>query len=421
MAITISVSDVNGDGSGINFSQYLAAFETTFEKSGYGAFSDPTDDTGLSAEAYVSTDEDGPSVIFGSGSDDWTYDMTTHVISGSLSTIQFGSNTVYDEDTDTYSNNAEIKISGLGIADTSTSSGTMVNDLMNSDTDSLVAYLKANDLVFKGSTGDDVFTAYSHNDTLSGGNGDDTLKGGAGTDKLLGGAGDDTLVGGSGNDTLSGSVGDDSLTGSVGTDILNGGDGKDALSGGEGKDTLSGGKGNDTLSGGAGNDTLGGGVGNDTLSGGDGNDVLTGSDGADTLSGGNDNDTLYGGDGNDTLAGGDGKDVLIGGAGNDTLAAGAGDDTLTGGLGNDKLTGGSGADTFIFIGKNGTDTITDFAEGSAGTDVITFDNNALNSYADVLAAATDTDAGLMISFSGGSVLLTGVVEADLHKSDFDFV
>jgi Ca2+-binding RTX toxin-like protein len=277
MAITIKVSDADGDGTGINFSKYLAQFEKNFEKTGYGAFSNPTDDTGFSAEDYVSYDEaDGQSVIFGSGADDWTYDLATHVISGDLSTITFGFGTSYDEEADIYSNDADIVISGLGITGTSTSSGTIINDLMNSETDSLVAYLKSDAIVFKGSSGADVFSGYGHDDRITGG------------------------------------------------------------------------------------------------------------------------------------------------GGNDTLAGGAGDDTLNGGKGRDMLSGNKGDDTFVFSGKTGYDTISDFQEGKSGGDVISFDDKIFDSFRDVIDAAKDTRKGVLIEYDGGKLLLTDVEISGLHKGDFDF-
>ncbi|EKE69942.1 type I secretion C-terminal target domain-containing protein, partial [Gallaecimonas xiamenensis] len=68
------------------------------------------------------------------------------------------------------------------------------------------------------------------------------------------------------------------------------------------------------------------------------------------------------------LHGSDNADVLYGTAGNDMLYGGDGNDILAGGLGNDLLSGGQGADSFHWSqGETGTDTITDFSQG---TDVL---------------------------------------------------
>ena len=199
MAIKISI----GSNAGINFQSYLKAYAADFVKTGYGSFSKPTDDTGFSAKDYVSYDEaSGQSAIFGSGSDDWTYAIATHVISGELSTITFGFDTVEDEDNSIFTNSADVKIKGLDIEDMTTSEGSLVNDLMNSDISSLVALLKGESLIFKCGKGDDTLKGYGEDDVLKGGNGDDTLKGGGGDDKLIGGKGDDLLVGGGGDDTF---------------------------------------------------------------------------------------------------------------------------------------------------------------------------------------------------------------------------
>jgi Ca2+-binding RTX toxin-like protein len=305
MAITIQLTDANKDGKGINFAQYLTQYEANFEKTGYGSFSKPTSDDGFSAKDYVTYDEDtGQSVIFESGSDDWTYDLSTHVITGSLSAIQFGFNTTENEETETYSNSADVRITGLNINSITTSGGTLINDLMNSETSSLVAKLMAQSIIFKGSTGNDVLAGYGKNDQLFGN---------AGNDKLTGAGGKDTLAGGQGNDKL------------------------------------------------------------------------------------------------------------YGGVGNDNLNGGAGADYLDGGLGVDVLAGGGGKDTFFFNKSYGRDTITDFQAGRAHADVIVFDDKIFDSYADVLAAAKNTNDGVLISYSGGKLLLEDLTIADLHKNDFDFV
>ncbi|WP_137156864.1 calcium-binding protein [Rhizobium sp. FKL33] len=322
MALTISVTDANNDGEGINFASYLKNFAATYQSSGYGSFNNPDDSDSFKGEGYVTmANEDGDggtSVIFDS-EDGFTYDLSTHVVSGNLSSITFGTDTSYDESTETYSNSSDIVISGFSSYATTTSDGQVMGDIMDARTSTLTALLASDSIIFKGSTGDDVFTGYGHSDTITGGKGDDTLSGAGGSDKINGGNGLDKINGGNGADNLTGSYGNDTLKGDQGAD------------------------------------------------------------------------TLYGNAGNDSLVGGAGKDVLSGGA---------------------------GADTFVFAKGNGSDTITDFAAGSSSKDVLEFADGLFKNYADVIDSAKDTADGVLISYSGGSVLLTGVEIADLNKSDF---
>lgn len=322
MALTISVADANKDGKGVNFDSYLKTFDTTYVSSGRGGFNNPDPSNPFKGEGYVTmANEDGnggASVVFTSNGG-FTYDLSTHVISGNLKSIAFGTDTTYNAATETYSNSKDVVISGFSKFATSTADGQLMGDLMDSRIGSLKTLLASDSIIFKGSTGSDVFTGYNHADTISGGGGNDTL----------GGAG-----------------------------------------------------GNDKISGGAGNDKINGGSGSDILAGGSGNDTIKGDSGADTLKGD------------------------------------SGTDRLTGGTGSDILTGGSGADTFYFAKGDGKDTITDFAAGASGKDVIEFADGLFKNYADVLDSAKDTADGVLISYSGGKLLLADVDLADLHKSDF---
>ncbi|MFT3688918.1 calcium-binding protein [Paenirhodobacter sp.] len=293
-----------------------------------------------------------------------------------------------------------------------------------------------------GGTGNDWLFGEAGNDTLYGDAGNDRLSGGAGRDRLDGGSGNDTLYGGDDNDVLMGGTGDDRLYGDAGNDYLRGNTGEDWLNGGSGNDTLRAGDGNDTLYGAtgndwllgeagndrlygdAGNDRLYGGTGNDTLRGGDNNDVLNGEDGNDWLFGEDGNDYLRGGAGHDRMSGGTGNDTLRGGTGNDTQYGGTGDDrlygdagqdTLYGGTGNDILTGGAGADVFVFATGTGADVVTDFAPAE---DVLRMQIGAA-SISDI--AHQQTSGGLLLSWSGGEVLLTDLHWSDLTPANFDLI
>ena len=226
MAFTISVSDINKDGTGINFAAYLKNFEKTYvdnvERGGFsglhsGNYADQ--DNPLQANAYATvenTSGGGRSVIFdGPGnfaySGPFEYEGEQHVVYGKLSKLVFGDDTTIEDlgESDSgneqylYSNKAEITITGFAKNyTTSTIEGELLSDIVDSDTSSLKALLASDSIVFKGSTGNDVFTGYSHNDSLKGGAGNDKLGGAAGADRIDGDAGNDVLTGGGGTDTF---------------------------------------------------------------------------------------------------------------------------------------------------------------------------------------------------------------------------
>ncbi len=103
---------------------------------------------------------------------------------------------------------------------------------------------------------------------------------------------------------------------------------------------------------------------------------------------------------------------------------------IEGGKGDDVLAGYGGADTFIFNfdvvnGRGvGTDTINDFAAGSAvGHDVIQLSGYGTNfdTFAELMLNTTNTATGVHIQFSDGSIDLLGLVKAQLTVDDFVFV
>lgn len=171
----------------------------------------------------------------------------------------------------------------------------------------------------------------------------------------------------------------------------------------------------DALAGTDSRDYLWGRAGADALAGGAGNDNLFGDGGADLLVGGDGGDRLMGGMGNDRLFGGMESDGLMGGMGNDMLDEGDGHGDLNGGMGDDILIGGRGADAFMISADSGNDVIRDFTAGPG-----MFDHLALHGldWADLVFA--DTADGVRISWSGGSVVLNGVMKADLAQDDFMF-
>lgn len=307
------------------------------------------------------------------------------------------------------------------------------------------------------------------NDLLRGRGGDDTLVGGDGIDTLRGGGGDDLLVdhsigetefeGGSGTDTVDYRSAASAVTASLATGTSNLLDSfldienltgsqyhGDTLTGDGGNNHLFGMGGDDTLEGGGGDDTLDGGLGNDFLSSTWGDDLYDGGAGTDwvsyrnnpsavnaSLTTGNNNsgdsyvsienlegtltqgDLLIGHNLSNLIIGLGGDDTLRGERGDDTLSGGTGADLLIGGEGDDSLFGGIDGDTFLFRAGGDEDTISDF---SVGTDVIAFEIAGLD-FDDL--DFDEAGFGTWVDYGSGRVFLSGVFEAGLSESDFDFL
>ena len=100
----------------------------------------------------------------------------------------------------------------------------------------------------------------------------------------------------------------------------------------------------------------------------------------------------------------------------------AGANTLTGGGGTKLLIGGAGADTFVFAPGFGKEMIADFAVAGGAHDVVFFQGNAvLNSFANVLANATQVGTATVIAGGGGDTLtLNNVTRTALVAADFRF-
>ncbi|MTE00634.1 hypothetical protein GIY56_10070 [Paracoccus sp. YIM 132242] len=316
-----------------------------------------------------------------------------------------------------------------------------------------------------GGDGNDVLDAWIGDYAiLRGGAGNDLLTGGDGGGLLDGGVGMDTMTGGDGGDTyvvnhLRDVVAESYqpyydndpnpadqvnawVTWTLGANLENLVlQGKAAINGtGNGLSNLIvGNAGNNILSGGTGADTLEGGLGNDTLDGGSGTDTIrftastavsvnllkvaaqnTGS-GTDTIRNvenvvtGAGNDRIIGSAVANILTAGSGNDALSGLAGNDRLTGETGNDRLQGGTGNDLLTGGIGADQFLFSKGDGTDRITDFADGM---DRIVIDSG-VEAFRQIRIADLGADA--RITFGDVTVILSNVDHARLDAEDFIFV
>ena len=319
---------------------------------------------------------------------------------------------------------------------------------------------EASEAIF-GTAADDVFLGSAGNDTIDGGDGFDIMdySGAAGPviasltppsgpsandpgDRLLqieglrGSAFADWLTGSALADALWGEGGHDQIWGREGNDTLDGVAGNDTLWGGAGNDVLVGGEGDDFLTGGAGADQLVGGAGNDAASYGDsatgvradlaapgtntGDAAGDSYSGIETLAGSNLNDTLLGDAGRNLLVGFGGHDQIWGREGNDTLDGVAGNDTLDGGAGNDVLVGGAGEDRFVF--GAGQDTILGF-ENDIDTIAL---STALwagppPSIAEILATATTTAGGILLTFGGQTLEVRGITDPNLLSDDIIFV
>ena len=233
MAITITANDANRDGTGINFTSYLANYSRKFVRDGYGEFNDDT----MSGSQYATKDTSGWGAVLVAGATRWEYDLATHVVTGSLATVAFGTSVALNNSTERFTYSLDVQISGLGISDKNLG-GDILADIMDGNTNSLEARLKLDSLVFKGSTGNDTFSGFGRNDVISGNGGNDTLRGGAGNDRINGGSGNNKLFGDAGNDTLTGGNNVDTMNGGSGNDTLTGAKGNDTLTGGGGKDTF---------------------------------------------------------------------------------------------------------------------------------------------------------------------------------------
>ncbi|NWG91187.1 MAG: hypothetical protein HXY21_01580, partial [Parvularculaceae bacterium] len=287
------------------------------------------------------------------------------------------------------------------------------------------------DILF-GSDANDGLDGLAGDDVMDGGAGDDAIDGGADRDSIDGGAGRDSIIGNNGNDTVAGGLGKDTIAGGKGFDQIAGGDEADNISGGDLNDTLNGDAGNDILSGdlgddyilaGAGRDVASGGDGNDTVDSGSGDDAIDGVLGRDSLFGGTGADSMLGGGGNDTLNGGSENDTLFGDQALDLLVGGDGDDALNGGGGDDIIFGNAGDDVITFAKGGDQDTIRDFTAGPLASDVIRLVGfgAAFDTFAEVLAAATDDGVHTTIDFGGGDVIiLRGVLVSQLNANDFTF-
>lgn len=87
--------------------------------------------------------------------------------------------------------------------------------------------------------------------------------------------------------------------------------------------------------------------------------------------------------------------------------------------GEDEFAGNQGTDIFVFIENHGTDTVTNF-DVSEDILILNETSNNFTSVDDVLAAATQTDAGVVINTGGGEVVLAGLNISNLQDVQYIF-
>lgn len=323
-----------------------------------------------------------------------------------------------------------------------------------------------------GDAGGDIFVSI---EDLSGTGHADSLRGDTSGNRIAAGGGDDRVHGRAGDDRLLGQDGDDVLWGNAGADYLSGGSGIDRaqytmsatgivadlllpqhntgvaagdtyssienLWGTLDTDSLRGDNGPNAIWAAGGNDAVHGRAGDDTLRGQDGNDLLWGGAGADTLLGGAGTDRAQytyapGGVRADLLdpatntgeAAGDRYTSIedLGGSAHDDILAGddqgnriwggGGQDRLSGRGGDDLLLGGDGADTFVFDGSPGTDTIGDWTDGA---DRIQFAGAGTPTGLSDLTIAAQA-GNTVVSWATGAVVLRTTAVTEIDGSDFLF-
>ncbi len=96
---------------------------------------------------------------------------------------------------------------------------------------------------------------------------------------------------------------------------------------------------------------------------------------------------------------------------------------MIGGAGNDTLSGGAGNDRFEFSAGFGADRITDFTEGAGAGDVIRLIGlgAGFDSFAEVIAAATQSGGDVVFNFGGGATItVVGATIAGFATDDFSF-
>jgi hypothetical protein len=111
---------------------------------------------------------------------------------------------------------------------------------------------------------------------------------------------------------------------------------------------------------------------------------------------------------------------VVGTSGNAVLGS-TGSNTLTGTSGDDLFVGNGGADTFVFAQNFGNDVIKDFGTSGRSHDVVQFSKSVFDSFASVLAHATQVGQDVVISAdANNSLTLKNTKLSAIDKYDFQF-
>lgn len=346
----------------------------------------------------------------------------------------------------------QFSASNFVFSETSGTTGTNANDVIDGteDTDTIDAL--AGDDVINGLGGDDTLYGSEGNDILNGGAGADALYGGIDNDTLAGGQGDDLLDGGDGNDSADYSadpasvtvnlasgtatdgygdtdtlVGISSIIGSINSDVLTGDDENNFINadngnGGSGSDIIAAGGGNDYIWGGRGIDTIDGGAGLDFLSFtaedvtslGPGLNITMANDGSMNVTNTNNGEI------EDSITGIEG---VLASRGSDTFVGNDEDNFYNPFFGNDTADGGGGTDTLFFGILNGVyvDLDQGFAfrpsQASLGTtNFVNFENVIGNANDDTLIG--NAGDNILEGIDGNDTLRGGDGADTLHGGSF---
>ncbi|WP_245309477.1 Ig-like domain-containing protein [Bradyrhizobium retamae] len=111
---------------------------------------------------------------------------------------------------------------------------------------------------------------------------------------------------------------------------------------------------------------------------------------------------------------------VVGTSGNAILGS-TGSNTLKGTSGDDLFAGNGGADTFVFAPNFGNDVVKDFGTYGRSHDVVQFSKSVFDSFASVLAHATQVGENVVISADAdNSVTLKNTKLSAIDKYDFQF-
>ncbi len=191
--------DASGATSGIDLEAFLrGGFLTGTTSAGYPTFNnDPSATSGEELYFNYGTSAASKYVI---GHGVISYDMSTHVVSGLLDTIEFGTRGSGSFDSNGYFVGGDVILSltGLDLSDPGFSAFMQAYMSGSSASESLLdTFADALDYGaqhFIGSAYDDVYAGTAFDDLIQGGAGNDRLGGGGGADDIDGGEGIDTAI-----------------------------------------------------------------------------------------------------------------------------------------------------------------------------------------------------------------------------------